>query len=887
MSDMAERLNAALEGRYTIERELGEGGMATVYLAKDLKHNRNVALKVLKPELAAVVGAERFLAEIQVTANLQHPHILPLHDSGEADGFLFYVMPYVEGETLGERIDREKQLPVDEAVRIATAVANALDHAHRNKVIHRDIKPANILLQDGEPVVSDFGIALAVGVSGGRLTETGLSVGTPHYMSPEQATGDQTVGAATDIYALAAVLYEMLVGDPPYVGSTAQAILGKIIAGKLASATEERASVPENVDAAIRKALEKLPADRFSGAQDFAKALSDPGFTYGDDAVAGIGSRRSLWNPLSVAASGLALVFALVTGWSLFGPEPPEPVRGIERFAVPFLEGQEHTSYAGGSGFDLSPDGSMLVYRHNAERGQILMVRRWDDLAANPVRETSDASAPAVSFDGLELAFEQDGNIRVLAFSGGPVRTLTPGSQPEWGPDGYVYATTDSGAVRVPSTGGAVEYVSRLGEGESAHFVRDVLPGGRRVLLQVALPAGSSEIRGLDLTSGEMTPLVEGDFPRYVPSGHLVYRTGSTMMAARFDPRRMELLGTPIAVMDGFNSFSLADDGKLYYSAGVGAGSATGPSRQLAWVTRTGQASAVDPEWIFFRGGDEGQGWGLSPEGSRVALREFTQGGYDIWIKQLEAGPRSRLTFDDGIEKMPVWEPGGRDVTFLSNRNGNFDVWSKPADGTGEAELILDLDDSLFKIEWSPDGAWLLLQTVGGDVLGYRPGEDEEPTLLLGEAYFEGEPAVSPDGRWIAYASDETGRLEVYVRPFPDVGAGRWQVSSQGGRLPGWAHGGRELYFTENRQGTAMWVVEVESAATFTFGTPAVLFEPPGGWSGTALTGNAYDIAPDDQRFLIATQGRVDGGAGQDGDGGPARVLVNNFFEELKRMVPN
>ena len=221
MSDPITRLNTALEGRYEIERELGEGGMATVYLAKDLKHNRNVALKVLKPDLAAVVGAERFLAEIKTTANLTHPHILPLFDSGEADSFLFYVMPHIEGESLRERIDREKQLPVDEAVKIATDLAEALDYAHRHKIIHRDIKPANILIHEGRPLIADFGIALAVGAAGGgRLTETGLSVGTPHYMSPEQATGDQAVGVATDIYALGAVLYEMLIGEPPYTGSS-------------------------------------------------------------------------------------------------------------------------------------------------------------------------------------------------------------------------------------------------------------------------------------------------------------------------------------------------------------------------------------------------------------------------------------------------------------------------------------------------------------------------------------------------------------------------------------------------------------------------------------------------------------------------------------------
>ena len=282
MSDVATRLNAALEGRYAIERELGEGGMATVFLADDLKHERKVALKVLKPELAAVVGAERFLAEIKTTANLQHPHILPLFDSGEADTFLYYVMPYVQGESLQERLDYEKQLPVDEAVRITIDLAEALDYAHRQGVIHRDMKPANVLIVEGRPVIADFGIALAIGAAGGgRLTETGLSVGTPHYMSPEQATGDQAVGPRSDTYALACVLYEMLVGEPPHTGSTVQAIIGKIIAAVPESVITHRRTVPKNVDDAIARALEKVPADRFTGAHDFAEALADPSFRHG------------------------------------------------------------------------------------------------------------------------------------------------------------------------------------------------------------------------------------------------------------------------------------------------------------------------------------------------------------------------------------------------------------------------------------------------------------------------------------------------------------------------------------------------------------------------------------------------------------------------------
>ena len=480
--DTVARLRLALEGRYAIERELGEGGMATVYLAKDLKHNRSVAVKVLKQELAAVVGAERFLAEIETTANLQHPHILPLFDSGEADGFLFYVMPHVEGESLRQRIDRDKQLPVEEAVQITTAVAQALQHAHDRGVIHRDIKPANILMQDGQPVVSDFGIALAVGAAGGtRLTETGLSVGTPFYMSPEQATGDQQVGPPSDTYALAAVLYEMLTGDPPYLGSTAQAVLGQIIAGDPVSATKKRRSVPANVDAAIRTALEKLPADRFTGAQDFAKALSDPGFRHGELAGAGAASgRRGQWTPLTNTFAAVAALLALTLGWSLLRPKPPLPV---ERFVSPFGDGQAPTAI-GTAAFNLSPDGSMLVYRGFLAGGgaQELWVRRWEDVEPSPIRGTEGGAQPVVSPDGQEVAFQQGGEVKVVSLQGGPVRTLTTGIRPQWGTDGYIYATSDNRIVRAPATGGPPEPVTEAVDGE-VHIVTDILPGDDAALL--------------------------------------------------------------------------------------------------------------------------------------------------------------------------------------------------------------------------------------------------------------------------------------------------------------------------------------------------------------------------------------------------------------------
>jgi serine/threonine-protein kinase len=274
MSNGPGPLAAALAGRYTIARELGQGGMATVYLAHDLKHDRQVAVKVLRPELAAVIGAERFLSEIKTTANLQHPHILPLFDSGECDAFLFYVMPFVEGETLRDRLSREKQLPIAEAVRIAREVADGLDYAHRKGVVHRDIKPENILLHDGRALIADFGIALAASKAGEtRMTQTGMSLGTPSYMSPEQAMGDREIGPRSDIYALGAMTYEMLVGDPPFTGSTAQAIVAKAMTEKPVPPTRIRDTVPPAVEHTVLTALQKLPADRFGTAREFAEAL--------------------------------------------------------------------------------------------------------------------------------------------------------------------------------------------------------------------------------------------------------------------------------------------------------------------------------------------------------------------------------------------------------------------------------------------------------------------------------------------------------------------------------------------------------------------------------------------------------------------------------------
>ncbi len=391
MADSLPRLSEALADRYRLEKELGAGGMATVYLAQDLKHNRRVAVKVLRPELAAVIGAERFLSEITTTANLQHPHILPLFDSGEADGFLFYVMPFVEGETVRDRMNREKQLPVADAVRIASEVASALDYAHRHNVIHRDIKPENILLHDGSALVADFGIALAASKAGGtRMTETGMSLGTPHYMSPEQAMGEREISARSDVYALGCVLYEMLCGEPPFMGPTAQAIIARVVTETPRSLTSQRHTIPPQVEGAVLTALEKLPADRFATAAEFAAALASP--TYASRATTSMAAVAPLRRSTRLMAAGWA-VAVVAAAAALFGWLRPTPQLPVLRYAMALPEGQQ-LSNPRGTRIALSPDGRRLVYTGPGPEGSQLWIRNRDQFTAAPIPGTDGATIP-------------------------------------------------------------------------------------------------------------------------------------------------------------------------------------------------------------------------------------------------------------------------------------------------------------------------------------------------------------------------------------------------------------------------------------------------------------------------------------------------------------
>ena len=472
MPELLSRLQSALSDRYRLDREIGAGGMATVYLAADVRHDRRVALKVLRPELAAVIGAERFLAEIKLTANLQHPHILPLFDSGEADGFLFYVMPFVEGETLRDRLNREKQLPVADAVRIATEVARALDYAHRHGVVHRDIKPENILLHDGQALVADFGIALAVSKAGGaRMTETGMRLGTPHYMSPEQAMGEREIDARADVYALGAVMYEMLTGDPPFTGSTAQAVVARVVTESprpLVSAAPHRPAAGRGGGADRAGEAPGRPVRQRGGVRRGVEGQELP--VDGGDGAGGGGDGRA-----DAGAHG-RVVYAL--GGALFagdrdgalGLAPARTAPVVNRCSL-FLRSSE--------ALQPSVNGSINVAHHRGReaRGVRRTGRGWRaDLAAaittaaaRPIGGTEGGTSPFFSPDGRSIGFLVGGRtVKVVSLGGGPAITLSDSinsSGGDWGSDGYVYIEVDSGLARIRATGGPQEPVYRIGQG--------------------------------------------------------------------------------------------------------------------------------------------------------------------------------------------------------------------------------------------------------------------------------------------------------------------------------------------------------------------------------------------------------------------------------------
>jgi len=896
MSGPSDRLAAALADRYRIERELGAGGMATVYLAEDLKHDRKVALKVLKPELAAVLGAERFVVEIKTTASLQHPHILPLFDSGTANGFLYYVMPFIQGETLRDRLNRETQLGVEDAVRIATEVADALPYAHQQGVVHRDIKPENILLANGRPMVADFGIALAVSAAaGGRMTETGLSLGTPHYMSPEQATADKDITGRSDVYSLASVLYEMLTGSPPHVGSSAQQIIMKIIADAPRPVTELRKAVPPNVAAAVAKALEKLPADRFAEARDFAAALQDRGFGHGTIA-AGVtagqvtpGSRFLALLPWGITAALSVALAVLLT--SRGGTAPVSPVR----FTIPV--GADTTISLGGGWVDrgrptrsaiaFSPDGTVIAYTGWDSTGAWLYKRRLDQEQAEPIPGTEEAYNPFFSPDGQWIGFLVRNSVRRVAVAGGAPETIWQGEQgnwaffgASWGDDQNIVVSDGESLYRIPAAGGEPQRVAEPDStrGELALQQPEVLPGSKAVLVQVIRgnnPA-SAQVVALDVSSGTRTLVVNnGMAPRFAATGHVLFERTGTLMAIGFDPGRREPVGDPVAMMadvmqalltsntqyeTGASQVAVSANGRLAYATG-----GMSPERLLR-VERLLPSGRIEPldlpprEYWFLR---------ESPDRRWIASHSGSGQQNDIYLHDVTRGVSQKLNAGGFVNQEPTWSPDGKWIAFASDRdtvNGN--IYRMPADGGGEPERLAPSSRGQNMSSWSPDGTIAFLE--GGDIWLLPPGG--KPAPFFTSPSFERDATFSPDGKWLAYVSNQSSRAEVYVRPVPGPDPAV-QVSAEGGSNPAWSPDGLHLYYLSQER---LMQVDVVASSPFQVGRPRVLFDR---WTLGRTPVRGYDVAADGAFLTVAPLAER-----------PTTVreihVVLHFSEELKQRLP-
>ena len=876
MTQQTDRLNSALTGRYTIERELGAGGMATVFLANDLKHDRHVALKVLKPELAAVLGAERFVVEIKTTAALQHPHILPLFDSGTADSFLFYVMPFIEGETLRDKLNRETQLGVDDAVRIAREVLDALQYAHEHGIVHRDVKPENILLHGGHAMVADFGIALAVSAAaGGRMTETGLSLGTPHYMSPEQATAEKEITARSDVYSLGSVLYEMITGSPPHTGATAQQIIMKIITEPAAPVTQFRKSVPQNVAGAVAKSLEKLPADRFESAQAFADALGNPAYTNAAAATSTGGARlfagsRSKRELILVAALAVA-----IAGWGLTAfvqhrshGASDSPVLRLQ--LIPPKDVYINDGFVG-SNIAISPQGDLIAFvgSSGGAGGSNIWLRRVDQLDAKQVTlVASTARNPTFSPDGKWIAFSDNAEIKKVSVDGGPSVTLT--SIPDipsglsWGSGGFIVSGSSANGLYVlPERGGAARAVPKVnGEGSSRWPL--VLPNGKQVIFLSIREGGrvNSRLVLLSLADGKRTDLeIAGTSPLGVLNGQLIYVIMSgAIMAVPFDGRTASGTAVPLVqdvVVDGNAAAkaALSATGTLVYRSGKAENSPVvvkgNPMSLLADVR-----NYSTPRY--------------SPDGKRVAFTVSDADATDVWVYDRAQSTLTKIT-SDGLNQRPEWTADGKRLLFVSDRGGKRAFWWQAADGSAPAQMLyMPAEGDPYEAVMTRDGHWLVYRTgpagkparsiFAVDLQGDRKAS---VPIVSGKSYIQ-MPRLSPDGKWIAYQDNESGRYEIYVRPIPGPG-GRVQISASGGAEPIWAATGNAIYY---RNGNDVIRVAITLGASIGIGERKVVLN--GSYIANASHPN-WDVSPDGSELLLLRR------AGED----VQTIVVHNWAREL------
>jgi eukaryotic-like serine/threonine-protein kinase len=873
--------------------------MGEVYRARDIKLNREVALKVLPDAFTRDPDRlARLKREAQVLAALNHPHIgaiYGLEDSGDTHAL---VLELVEGDTLAERIARDR-MPLDEALPIARQICAALEAAHERGIIHRDLKPANIkITPDGVVKVLDFGLAKLAPLDAAArpadvtasptitsldaMTGVGVLLGTAAYMSPEQAKGREA-DKRSDIWAFGCVLYEMLTGRRAFDGEDMTEVLGAVV--RLEANWE---ALPSEVPQPVRILLQQcLVKDRRKRIADIAAALfvldHQAGVAATSTAAPTPLPHRPLWRraiPMAIAV-GIAALLAGAGVWFLTRPASPSVVR-----TTITTSGSATLSLQGGDrDVAITPDGSRIVYRGNNQ----LLVRALNQFEPDVLSGLGAPRGVFISPDGKWVGFFDGATIKQVAITGGPPVTITPVDGPPrgatWGPSGTIIFATDeptTGLQRVSAAGGEPTVLTKpeRERGERDHLWPEFLPGGEAVLFTITPATGGIEngqIAVLDLQTGTSRVLVRGgSHAHYVPTGHLIYGVAGTLRAVAFDLGRLEVVGTPAPVLAGVATtflgaadVAVAANGSLVYVAGVPGGQQT-----VVWVDRQGRPSPLPGLPL----GDY-RDLRVSPDGARLALA--TQD--DVWIYDFTRATLSRLTTDSAPDRSPLWTSDGQRIIFTSRRAGYPELFWRPVDGTDGDERLLTRAKDLRDLRangWSADGKQLLFTEVpqAASAIGQIAIERVSNVKLLVQTAFANDfSAVSPEGGWMAYQSNLSGRMEIYVERYPELG-NRQLISAGGGRLPLWSREGRELFFS-NLEGRQMLAVPVQSGTTLVAGRPQVLFEfamvaPDAGT-------RRYDIAPDG-RFLMIRSGQAEAG----GDTAPQIVVVQNWFEELKRLAP-
>ena len=889
-------------GPYEIVSPLGAGGMGEVYRARDTRLGREVAVKALADGFAEDADrVARFHREAQLLAALNHPHIATIHGLEQADGSQFLVMELVEGGTLADRL-KDGPVPVAEALKIARQVADALQAAHEKGIVHRDLKPANIAFTAaGHVKVLDFGLAKALDPVRGSpdathsptltlaATQAGVILGTAAYMAPEQARG-KVADKRCDIWAFGCVLYEMLAGTRAFDGEDVAVILAAVIKGE-----PDWTVVPSEVPAAVRVLLRTcLEKDRRARIADIAAAtfvldhapqLVERTVERVDAPSPSLGVTEP-WRRASRTPAVL-LLGALLSGagvWWLTRPAVPPAVR-----ATIATSGETELALQGNErDVAVTPDGLRIVYRGSNR----LLVRSLNQLEPVVLDGLGQPQGPFVSPDGEWVGFfDAFAQLKKVAINGGPPVTIasidgggTRGAT--WGSDGTIVFATNSlatGLQRVSAAGGEAAVLTKPDRerGEDDHAWPEFLPDGQSVLFTI-LPIGGgldgAQVAVLDLRTATSKVLIRGGSDaRYLPSGHLVYGVAGTLRAVAFDLKRLEVVGTPAPVLEGVTTttsgaadIAVAANGSLVYVAGVAGG---GGQQTVVSVDRQGRASALPGLPL-----DSYRDVRVSPDGARLALATAT----DVWTYDLARATLSRLTTDPANDTRMLWTADAQRILFTSNRAGYAEIFWRPADGTGSDERFLTRGKEFTDLRgsgWSADGRHLLFTEVTQRIqcaIGHAPIErPSEASVLVKSEFCNDWPAVSPDGRWMAYHSNVSGRIEIYVERYPDLG-NRQQISTTGGRIPAWSRDGREMFFSslDNRQ---MLAVAVKTGATLVAGRPQVLFES----SMASQNGSRpFDVAPDG-RFFIIRSGQTEAGVAA-----PNLILVQHWIEELKRLVP-